>query len=71
MEDRPCTCHQCIEDFDLRDGVLHLPLSCGQMILCPVCGNKRCPRAYNHRNACTGSNEPGQPGAVLPPRTPS
>lgn len=30
------------------------------MILCPDCGNKRCPQAINHRNKCTGSNEPNQ-----------
>lgn len=34
-----------------------------RMVLCPTCGNKRCPHATNHRNACTGSNEPGQPGS--------
>lgn len=35
-----------------------------RMILCPECGNKRCPRASWHENACTGSNEPGQDGSV-------
>lgn len=34
------------------------------MIVCPECGNKRCPRATNHQHACTGSNEPGQAGSV-------
>lgn len=34
-----------------------------EMILCPICGNKRCPRANDHRNSCTGSNEPGQVGS--------
>lgn len=34
------------------------------MILCPLCGNKRCPRATHHDNACTQSNEPGQPGSA-------
>ena len=33
------------------------------MFLCERCGNKRCPHATNHRHACTGSNEPGQPGS--------
>ncbi len=28
-----------------------------QMILCPKCGNKRCPHARNHENECTGSND--------------
>ncbi|MBB1060373.1 Lar family restriction alleviation protein [Marilutibacter spongiae] len=34
-----------------------------RFIMCPNCGNKRCPKATNHVNACTGSNEPGQPGS--------
>lgn len=40
------------------------PVSFGdmRMVLCPVCGNKRCPRASNHVYACTGSNEVGQVG---------
>lgn len=37
-----------------------------RMVLCPTCGNKRCPHANDHRNACTGSNEPGQPGSAYP-----
>ncbi len=37
-----------------------------RMVLCPDCGNKRCPKATDHRNACTGSNEPGQPGSSYP-----
>jgi len=39
-----------------------------RMPLCPDCGNKRCPRANDHRNACTGSNEPGQHGSAYPVR---
>ncbi|MGL4649946.1 MAG: hypothetical protein ACRC1H_11100 [Caldilineaceae bacterium] len=35
-----------------------------RMALCPDCGNKRCPKANDHRNVCTGSNEPGQPGSA-------
>ncbi|HFU6587741.1 TPA: hypothetical protein ACGPD8_003709 [Klebsiella quasipneumoniae] len=37
-----------------------------RFVLCPDCGNKRCPRANNHRNACTGSNETGQEGSAYP-----
>jgi hypothetical protein len=33
------------------------------MILCPTCGNKRCPRATDHTLTCTDSNESGQPGS--------
>lgn len=34
------------------------------MIVCPTCGNKRCPKATEHTMACTGSNEPGQVGSI-------
>jgi uncharacterized OB-fold protein len=34
------------------------------MILCPNCGNKRCPKASDCSLACTNSNESGQPGGV-------
>lgn len=30
---------------------------------CPTCENKWCPRATDHRNECTGSNEAGQVGS--------
>lgn len=33
------------------------------MFLCPMCGNKRCPKATDHELACSGSNSPGQPGS--------
>lgn len=35
-----------------------------RMLLCPECGNKRCPKASDHDLACTGSNESGQPGSA-------
>jgi hypothetical protein len=47
-------CHACFA----RSGVLMM----GRMILCPTCGNKRCPKASDHELACTGSNESGQAG---------
>ncbi|MEH4965244.1 hypothetical protein PO428_21905 [Escherichia coli] len=37
-----------------------------RFVVCPECGNKRCPRANNHMNACTRSNEPGQEGSAYP-----
>ena len=37
-----------------------------RFVVCPDCGNKRCPRANDHRNDCTGSNEPGQEGSAYP-----
>ena len=33
------------------------------MILCPKCGNKRCPKATDHHNECTNSNDVGQEGS--------
>jgi len=33
------------------------------MILCPTCGNKRCPKATDCSESCTDSNEPGQAGS--------
>lgn len=37
-----------------------------RFVVCPDCGNKRCPHANDHRNACTGSNELGQIGSAYP-----
>lgn len=37
-----------------------------RFVVCPECGNKRCPHANDHRNDCTGSNEPGQVGSAYP-----
>lgn len=44
------------------------PITLGDMrfVVCPDCGNKRCPKANDHRNACSGSNEPGQEGSAYP-----
>ncbi|HCT2370538.1 hypothetical protein [Enterobacter cloacae complex sp. 277I4] len=51
-----CWCHTCrpVTISDMR------------FVVCPECGNKRCPHANDHRNACTGSNEPGQEGGAYP-----
>lgn len=50
-----CGCYTCWRERN--------PSAFRRMILCPTCGNKRCPRATNHAFSCTGSNEPGQPGS--------
>jgi len=34
-----------------------------RFVVCPDCGNKRCPKAHNHVNKCTGSNDVGQIGS--------
>lgn len=50
-----CVCHRCLrERSELR----------AFMVLCKICGNKRCPKASDHDLACTGSNESGQAGSV-------
>ncbi|SXG03125.1 Eaa1 [Klebsiella variicola] len=51
-----CWCRTC-RPVDINDM---------RFVVCPDCGNKRCPRANDHRNACTGSNEPGQEGSAYP-----
>ena len=60
-----CKCHQCIKDNNLKHPDFDcMPLSASKMILCPECGNKRCPKASDHRNCCTGSNDTGQAGSI-------
>jgi hypothetical protein len=59
MENSYHNCYECLKDVFVCGGV-HITLT--RMILCPECGNKRCPQATDHRLACTGSNEAGQPG---------
>jgi DNA-directed RNA polymerase subunit RPC12/RpoP len=49
-------CHSC---FKANGGMM-----LDRMILCPECGNKRCPKASDHNFSCTGSNEPGQLGSI-------
>jgi hypothetical protein len=73
-------CHTCldkagqmrVEDnraFDIEEGgnvydFFALNPSSQMMIVCAQCGNKRCPHANDHENACTQSNEPGQAGSA-------
>ena len=52
-----CWCHTC-KPIDPSDP------DTIYMRLCPTCGNKRCPRATNHNNECTNSNEPNQAGSA-------
>jgi len=50
-----CDCHRCMEEQNaIQEG----------MILCDICGNKRCPRASDHRLECTHSNDTGQEGSI-------
>jgi hypothetical protein len=49
-------CHLCFN----KSGSLFLD----RMILCSECGNKRCPKATNHKLQCTNSNDPNQVGSI-------
>lgn len=59
QEPTKCWCHTCrpVTISDMR------------FVVCPECGSKRCPKANDHRNACSGSNEPGQDGSAYPAGT--
>lgn len=65
---REC-CRRCREAAELRNEREWFSRT---MIVCPRCGNKRCPKAVDHTHACTNSNDVGQVGApgedaVIPP----
>ncbi len=59
MSEPKCHCYNCNKDR-MEDG---FPYVMTRMIVCPKCGNKRCPHGTYHGYECTGSNEPGQPGS--------
>ena len=56
-----CGCYNCMEKK--IDPTTFMPASLNTFIVCPKCGNKRCPRATDHNFECTNSNEPGQAGS--------
>jgi hypothetical protein len=63
-ENGGCPCGTC---YGARMSTLPWPDRISRlMVVCEHCGNKRCPHATHHDNACTGSNEPGQPGSGYP-----
>ena len=62
-----CQCRQCLRKAEGPGG---WPAELTRMIVCATCGNKRCPHATDHRDACTGSNEPGQKGSAYQSTTP-
>ncbi len=58
-------CHKCLADVRVKmTEHLSVPVTTTFMVTCPDCGCKRCPKASDHTLACTGSNEPGQPGSI-------
>jgi hypothetical protein len=60
-----CICLRCIDEKKLTATAFDsVPLNYTRMIVCGLCGNKRCPRASDHRLECAGSNSAGQEGSV-------
>ena len=57
-----CSCRKCLGDKPYPGTAL--PIADMVMIVCEICGNKRCPHATDCSLECTGSNEPGQRGSV-------
>ena len=58
---KECGCYRCMGlKYDEHTG---WPLTMSTFIVCPDCGNKRCPKSTDHTLACTNSNEPGQKGS--------
>lgn len=57
-------CHCCLDGQTVNVYGIKIPIVTTRMVLCPICGNKRCPKATDHENDCTGSNEPGQRGSI-------
>ena len=55
--EKDCVCHMCQTDLKFRKKFAY-------MVLCPICGNKRCPKASNHELGCTDSNNTGQTGSI-------
>jgi hypothetical protein len=62
-----CSCGQCREKVDAVIPSFYSIASQG-MILCSLCGNKRCPHASSHEYRCTQSNAVGQSPETLPER---
>lgn len=56
-------CYRCWDERTQDAPIMERAMS-RTMFLCPTCGNKRCPKASDHRLACTDSNEPGQKGSI-------
>ena len=59
---KSCWCYECVKDVDAFPDVPELKIP-NNMILCPDCANKRCPKATDHRWLCTYSNDAGQVGS--------
>lgn len=70
MSEYRCFCYRCASEDTVGMTGLNAMQHMSMMFLCSKCGNKRCPRATDHRLFCTNSNEPGQPGSNYAAPTP-
>ena len=59
-----CECRDCLSARKALDDN-GWPVLCTRMILCPECGDKRCPHADNHMNECTHKYEKPISDAIL------
>lgn len=57
-----CGCSRCYEKRCFGLDIMEMFME-PIRFACELCGNKRCPHNADHRNVCTDSNEPGQPGS--------
>ena len=62
MTNNKCQCITCMRSKINNDTEPFYPNFA--MSTCADCGNKRCPKATNHENICTNSNEPNQKGSA-------
>ena len=53
-----CTCYLCQSKLSYHEKYAY-------MVLCPSCGNKRCPKTAYHELECTGSNDLNQVELLL------
>ena len=68
MTDRTLVCDACVRCLE-RHPFLDARHPASRMVVCPTCGNKRCPKAEWHEYECSGSNEVGQVGRLAGERT--
>lgn len=62
-----CGCTGCLDLLDefTQSADSWLSGSSRHMVVCSVCGNKRCPHARSHTFVCSHSNEPGQEPVLI------
>ena len=56
----PCGCYSCMSKIKDANGISPTSYT---FIVCPDCGNKRCPKSTDHNLECTNSNDTGQKGS--------